>query len=225
MANKGYTSQDLVAAYLGSTFTPSQITQCVQIIGQVEAYIDRVTRRNGGWLQTAITSEQYDLNNIGIRLFLRSRPVASVQSILVRTYQVGDPGQTLVAGTDYEFIDPVRGLVILSATYDSEAAYSGYDDYGGSAIYSDAGALLRSGLTYGSLAEVSYTPGTPLPADLTNAATQLAAHWMEYTIYPGRFGVGTTRTEDQSVQLLGGMTRDIPTEVQRIVGNYRRLLL
>ena len=227
MANKGYTTTDLIGQYMGITLTSSQITVATTIIGEVESYIDRRVRRDGGWLQPPIIAEQYDLNNTGIRIFLRARPVATVESIVVRTYQVGDTGQTLLAGTDYELVDPKRGLVILAASYDSEAAYSGYDDYGGSAIYSDAGALLRSGLTYGSFAEISYTPGTMLPLEIQQAATQLAAHWLEYQLHPERYGLTDIKTSDQMVRIDGGMagTRDIPKEVADVLVANRRLLL
>lgn len=224
MTNKGYTTNAAVASYLGVTLTTAQQAQCDALIGEAENWIDFTARRQ--WIAPPITGEVYDLANLGTRLYLRTVPVASIQSIQTRTYVPGDQPYTLTAGVEYELIDPSIGLVTLSTAYGSAAWYSDYAAQGGSLIYSEAGALLDPQAHVGALALVSYTPAAPVPGDIAQAATMLAAHWLEYTLFPQRFDVAELRTADQTLKLIAGPNgRTLPQEVVDLVRGRRTVIL
>src|SRR5947209_3795389 len=110
MTARGYTSLTNVQTMLGSpTLTVAQQAEVTNILPDVEDFIDQWTQQT--WAQPAITGEQYDLLRDWV--YLRVTPVASIQSVLVRTRAIADPGVTLTANVDYELQDAKRGLVVF----------------------------------------------------------------------------------------------------------------
>jgi hypothetical protein len=191
---KGYSSADQVAAYLGQTLTPAQQTQAVIWLDAAEAVVDGIAHTS--WLTGAVVAEQYSLNNRGTRLYLRQTPVTSVQGITVRSFLVGDTGQVLTAGVDYELLDPTAGLVLLSNVYQSNAYFQSYGDYGGAVGY--VGPVPAGGPGYGQLALVSYTPLQAIPPSVALATAQIVAFWLTNEIHPERYGLTSVRTADQA---------------------------
>ena len=224
---RGYTTPLDVAAYLGTTFNRDQAVMVNTRIGQAEDFIDQIVRRGdsqsgtGGWLNGPITNEQYDLTNVGARIYLRDVPVASVQSVTIRSHQVGDVGTILVAGTDYELQDPLAGLIVFSASYGT----STYGGYAGAAGYNQAGRLIGTGFSLGSFAKVSYTPSQPVPGDIQMATMQLVAHWIQYNINPQRYGIGATKTGAQTITLSQNGVLVFPPETMKLIMNNVRLLV
>lgn len=162
MTYKGYCQPTDVANLLGRTLTTSQTSEATTLIAATESYIDRETRR--AWIVPPITAERYDLR--GRTLYLRWRPVTSIQQLQGRSDAVGDTLYTLVSGTDYELLDPNLGEVLVSWGF-----------YG------------RHRVIF-----ASYTPnlGT-VPADITYAATLIVANSLIFTILPDSYGIAQTR--------------------------------
>jgi hypothetical protein len=113
MANRGYTTNSAVAAFLGLTLTAGQQSEADTLIGSAEQYIDRETRR--GWILPPITGERYNLTTPTI--YLRSHPITSVQSIVTRTQAIGDAPYTAIAGVDYEVFDLLLGQINFSSGF------------------------------------------------------------------------------------------------------------
>jgi hypothetical protein len=190
-AAKGYTSRERVARYLGRTLTTEQMDQADALIASAEAWIDRRTHR--AWLVASpIVDELHQLD--GAVLYLKQRPVTSVSSVKVRSASVGATETALVAGTDYELLDPVNGVLSLGSS-----TYLGY------------------------LAKVSYVhSGPPVPEDIALAATMLVATFLQpaldgvgANVQSYRVGgeLQVTFTED-----------DLPKAVKGLVNPYRRLV-
>lgn len=204
---KGYCQILDISLHLGmissglTTLTTDQQTRANDLIAAAEAYIDRETRK--GWLLPPITSERYTL--LEPVLYLRSRPVASVQSIETRTTQVGDTLTTLTQGTDYELLDPDRGEVRFVAGY-------GASDPNAPRMFFAP-----------SIAFVSYTPNLPVPADITLAATQIAAASLVLSIYPERAGMTQLQLAENATMQFSqdGFNMLVPATAQRIIDGYR----
>lgn len=146
-----------------------------------------------GWLLGPITNEIYDLWQPVI--YLRHAPVTSVQSVQTRTLTVADTLQTLTSLVDYELIDANRGEVVLVSGYWSRH----------------------------SIALVSYTPNLPVPQDISQAATLIAAYSMTTSIYPDRFGVAQALADQHTrvVYTDDGVSIQIPDTAQAIMDGYR----
>lgn len=117
MVAKGYTSVVRIEEYLDRKLTPVQSSAANRIMEPAEQWIDRKIGRQY-WtaagnppLQT-VTTERYLPQ--AILLYLRSRPVASIQSVTSRDVAIGSTPSVLTAGTDYELTDAESGLVLLS---------------------------------------------------------------------------------------------------------------
>lgn len=185
---KGYTTMAAVQAYLGITLTPAQSAQATALMGQAEAFVDSYTRRSWSPSTVTLTGEQYDLLRDWV--YLRSTPVVAIQSVTVRTRQIGDAGQTLTAGTDYELQNAATGFVVFNAGY-GEQRDSLADAF--SDVWSapevpalTPGAPQMIARTY---ALISYTASQPVPADIAHATTLLVAHDMALQIDPTRYGL------------------------------------
>lgn len=223
MAAKNYTTVDAVAAYLGTAFTSDQEVQATALLPIAENFIDVETQGNGGWLNGPIVSEQYDLANSGRKFYLRSTPVASVQSIYRRTLKVGDTPILLVAGTDYELLNPSTGEVLLSEMV-AYSNYRGYGFYGDPAWNPEWGNIGGIALGFGMVALVSYTPVQSCPPLITQCATEIVAYWMQNNIHPERYGVDSLGTQTDKIafnkMLAGGC---FPANIDRYFNDYNRV--
>ena len=166
MTIRGYTSVERVEHHSGRTFDDAQRAECSLLLPVAEAWIDGYTRRTWG-TTTAIAGEPhrleaptwlrgagavdvvYDLSFYPpLTVRLRTRPVASVEAVSVRTTAVGSTPLALVAGTQYELLDAEQGLLSVA------------NGYGG------------------WVAQVDYTPAVPVDPRVELAATKLCAAWM-----------------------------------------------
>lgn len=158
MAARGYTTRDLVAAELGRTLTADQQVQADGLIEEAEAYVDRVTGK--AWLTTSpATAEAHRV--VGGVVYLDRTPVVAITTVTVRTRSIGSVATTLTAGSTYELIDAVNGLLAVG-------------DYGDDAIVT-----------------VTYTHANPLPvpADVRGVTTRMVANRMRGRLDPSMAGV------------------------------------
>ncbi len=216
MAARGYSSLANVTSFLGqASLSTQQQNEVNNILPSVEDYIDLYTRRT--WGQPAITNEQYDL--LKDWLYLRVVPVASIQSVLVRTRAIADPGVTLTAGTDYEMQDAQRGLVVFTSGYGDPGADLALDQFTDNNNDPGPQPNLSIGESYTiprSYALISYTPAATVPTPITRAATMLCAHWLRYNINPTAFSVQSQRDGERA-----RVWREItPPDVSAILDRY-----
>lgn len=204
---KGYTTRALVADELGRVLTVAQQTQCDGLIGEAEAYVDRVTGK--AWLTTSpVADELHTLTSPLV--YLDKTPVASVTAVATRSPAIGATWTALVAGSGYELLDPATGALAVGV-------YPGHDVVINTTTAGAEGALLR----------VSYTHTSPLPVpgDIQRATTLLVAAWLLPRLDPSRAGVESVSVgqgdiavryrDDQDPQ------RPVPPLVDRILAGYR----
>ena len=214
MAIKGYTTAAAIASYLGRALTAPQLAQAAALVGAVESYIDGTTRR--GWLLPPVAGERYDL--FGPEIYLRSAPVASVEALSTRSRRVGDVQTALTAGTDYELVDPDQGLVLLAGGL--------IPDFSTSDIPAWTTIGPRRG-TPARYATVSYTPNLPVPADIAQAAAQLAAFWLVNQLDPARYGIARISYGHELTLAFSRMQTDgmIPEDVQATLLRNRLVIV
>ena len=144
-----YTDAYRVADYLGSALTAAQEAQVASLIPAAGEWIESYTGRSYG-LSDPVVGETHALlwNARGGVVYLRNRPVASVQAVRARYPLVGATATTLTAGQHYELLDPDHGTLLLDASCP------------------------------GDRIEVDYTPNVPVGPKVQLAATILVAHWL-----------------------------------------------
>jgi hypothetical protein len=203
---KGYTSVELVADEVGDALTDELVPHCNTLIAQAEAYIDRFTGR--AWLVSSpITDELHTV--VGPYLYLRSAPVTAITAFKVRVGAVGAPDITLVAGSQYELINPTNGIVLVNATYPF-----GYDVVVNTTEYA------------GYIAKISYTAATPVPGDIERAATLLVAQWLTSRLNTDMRGVKSYAVGSSGDTLnLTFQDANVPTDVMQILQGRRRMVL
>ena len=138
-----------VADYLGVDLTGLQLIQVDRLLPAADQWIARYTGRAFG-LDAPLTGERH--TPMGGLVFLRNRPVASVQAVRLRSWYIGATSEALVPSVSYELVD------------------------------GEAGVLAVSSHAVGNLLEVDYTPGQTVPGDVAHAATVLVASWLRPTI-------------------------------------------
>ena len=158
---KGYTSIARLQEFLDRQLTPSQAGAATRLMGAVEEWIDHRTDRRywtaaGNPPAQTVTGEAYVPD--GALVYLRSRPVLSIQSVTSRPVGVGTVATALVAGVDYELTDGDSGLVTVT------------------------GAHAQHILTF------AYTIGGSMPDCVRVAATLLLAHWLRPALDADSFG-------------------------------------
>lgn len=208
---RGYTSRALVADELGRVLTVGQQVQCDGLIGEAEAYVDRVTGR--AWLTTSpVADELHTL--VSPLVYLAKTPVASVTAVATRSPAIGSVWTALAAGSGYELLDPATGALTVSGFGSGDVVIN-------TTTAGVEGMLLR----------VSYTHASPypVPGDVQRAATLLVAAWMLPRLDPSRAGVASVSVgqgdldvryrDDQDPQ------RPVPPLVDRILAGYRGVVL
>lgn len=192
MTVKGYSSVEEVQGLVGMTFDETQEDQVLRLIEAAESFIDWATDRSTWGSNTPIVDEYYSMG--GPRLYLKSVPVTSIESIKVGTYNVLGT-ITLVPTANYDLVDPINGLVVLSP--DVTDPYFTYD-----------------------YLHVSYTPAVTLPAHLKLATAQLVAHWLSIHFDPARlsYSLYTLGDGDLSARPING----IPKEILEMLDTFRK---
>lgn len=105
-AEKGYTTGRRVAAYRGAVLTDAELGRIEPLIMAAEATIDGETGRS--WLGGAIEDEAHPL--YGPAIWLDNKPVASIQSVAVRTLGLTST-TVLVADSTYYVRDLNAGAL------------------------------------------------------------------------------------------------------------------
>ena len=144
---------------------------------------------------------------VGPYVYLRDTPVASVGTVTGRYYGSTAPA-TLTVNSDYELTDLNRGLLVLPAY--------------GRAVDVDGFPLLGP---YYDYLQVSYTPGTAVPARVNRAATILAAEGMTTTLAGGNRGVIERTAGDLTLRFAPPATTPqatMPAEVVTLLAPLRR---
>lgn len=218
---KGYTDSDSVARYLGISLSADQEIQAQTLIANAENFIDSETQGNGGWLNGPIVSEQYDLRNVGHRFFLRSTPVATVESIYRRTNKVGDTPVLLTANVDYELLNTQTGEVLLAESSMWGATAYSYGDPAWNPEWGNIGGIALSG---GLVALVSYTPVQSVPALISQCATEVVAFWLDNNIHPERYGVASEKTGVQTISYAKMKVEGcFPASIDRYFNDFNRI--
>lgn len=189
---KGYCTRTDVANLLGITFTSTQNTEADTLINMAEQYIDRETRR--GWIIPPIVNERYNLRTS--TLYLRYRPIASVQQIRTRTTAINDLLSTAIANVDYEIFD------LNLAQINFQPGYAGPR----------------------AVAFVDYTPNlNAVPADINYAATLIVANTMFPVLNPGIYGIakGVVDRDVQMTYTDQASQLRIPEQAREIIVGYR----
>jgi hypothetical protein len=106
-----YADATSLALYLGRSLTTAEAASASAAAAAATAYIDWVTGMC--WQGLTVTGELQTVPTTGI-VQLDRRPVASVTMVTARWLILGETPVTLVAGTDYELIDPLNGYVLVN---------------------------------------------------------------------------------------------------------------
>lgn len=201
---RGYSTVGSVAQYLNTTLSAAGSAEGTAALSAAEEAIDAYTGR--AWLTGAITNERVMVE--GPYIYLRALPVSSVSAVTGRYYG-STATTTLAVDVDYEEYDLTRGLLIFSS-YHPHLDSQGFPAYGRPYDY----------------LQVSYTPGTALPASITRAATIIAARGMRSYVTGGAgdavertAGDVTLRFDPSAIQA------PWPAEVTKLLAPYRRSLV
>jgi hypothetical protein len=204
---RGYSTAGSVAQYLNTTLTAAGTAEAIAALSAAEETIDDYTGR--AWLTGVVTTERVPLD--GPYVYLRDTPVASVGTVTARYYGSTAP-TAMVLNTDYEEADLTRGLLVLSS-------------YGNGL---DADGFPRHGRGYDYL-QVSYTPGTAVPARVARAATILAARGMQPSQTGGNLDVVERTAGDVTWRVApassGTKAETLPAEVTTLLAPLRRGLI
>lgn len=212
------TTAAAVFTHLGVTPTAAQTTEATALLGAADAAIQNYCGRN--WLTGAITDELHQPD--GPRLYLRQRPVASIQSVKGRK-AFNATATTLVANTDYEVRDLTTGLLLLG---------SGALEWPPQG--NPAPALSRQPWSFPyAFVTISYTPTATVPADVALAATMLVASWIGVTLSAGALAPGATiigkKVADTEMRYSTGSGTatdgDLPSSVQALLRPYASQLV
>lgn len=150
-----YADAASLAIYLGRSLTAPETAAASSACAAATDYIDRYVGKS--WQGTTISGEVQTVMGPTVRL--DRVPVASITSATARPPLVGATPRMLVAGTDYELIDPLNGVLLVSGY--------GYVD----AVISTEGCV-------GTVLTITYVVGSPAPAAIQQAANIIAAQYL-----------------------------------------------
>lgn len=144
-----YCTPESLELYLGRNLTDAESGSAPGACLASTDFIDRYTGKS--WQGTTISGELQTV--LGPTVRLDWRPVASVTSITARSLTVGAAARVLVAGTDYELLDPLNGILLVNAPYD----------------------IITTTAITGTVLTVTYVTGAVVPAAISLAANIIAA--------------------------------------------------
>lgn len=149
-----YATAESLTIYLGRDLTGPEEDAAGPSCAAASDYIDRVVGKS--WQGRTVGGELQTVPSNGI-VRLDYRPVASVTSVTSRSLIVGETPRVLVAGTDYELIDPLNGQILVNGY--------GYD------------VITTTGCA-GQVLTIAYVVGTAVPSDIAMAANIIAAGYL-----------------------------------------------
>jgi hypothetical protein len=183
-----YTDSAKIANYLGVTLTGPQQNQAGVAAQAASDWIDLFKART--WqAATPVTDELHTL--IGDRVYLNSRPVATITTVKTRASAFVGFGWTTLAVGQYELLDATNGVLLIQ----------------GWSASSDA------------LVQVSYTHATQPPAQIAFAATMIAASLLGPTIRPNTSGLESVSVGQNDVAVKFSVDYgSVPTEALSLLG-------
>lgn len=202
---RGYSTVAAVGRYLGTTIDAvDTVLEAQAALAAAEELIDDYTGR--AWLTGAVITERVPLD--GPYVYLRDTPVASIGTVTAGYYG-STASTTLVLNTQYEVSDLNRGLLVLASA--------------GNGL--DADGFPRYGRSYDYL-QVSYTPGSAVPARVARAATILAARGIRPTLTGGNSDVVERTSGDMTLRFdPSALQAPLPAEVTTLLAPLRRGLI
>lgn len=184
-----YTDIERIEARSGVDLSAEQEAEATRLIPAAELFIDQYTGVH--WpLATTVSAETQRVYSNRVRL---SRPpIASVETVRLRSAAANDPGRVLDA-SEYELADALRGVLLLP--------------YGAWPAPPDYGAVWRP--IWGPYVQVSYTreplAGEPLVDPRVElAATELVLYWLTPLLYGGGASSGEGPSTGGGVNLPAG---------------------
>lgn len=148
------TASDVVAV-LQRDPTDAELGLLPQLVSAASEWIDQYTGRS--YAPQVIVNETQRI--YGPILYLRQKPVASIQAVRMRLPYAGAATWSLVSPTGYELLDPAAGKVTVGwqIQFPSDIQDTSWYNY---------------------LIEFDYTVSAAVPARVTQAAARLAAYWL-----------------------------------------------
>lgn len=194
---KSYATVADVEAILGRTLTPEQAAQATALLEAATAAFDGETGRSFADA-TPVVGEERRL--VWPDLYLERAPVASVQRVRARAPSIGATAQDLVAGRDYDLVQPGEGRVRLTVA---------------------TGTILTVDYTPALV---------PAPTDVGQATAQWATAWLTPTLSPGAQGVEQVSVGMGELVMrfrdpvASREDAAIPPSVEGVLARYRRLV-
>lgn len=191
-----YTDATKIAAYLGVTLTAPQIVQAGVLAQAASDWIDRYTGKT--WQATSpVTDEMHTLARD--RVYLNSRPVATITTVKTRAAAFVGFGWTTLAASQYELLDGANGVLLIRG-------WSASSD---------------------ELVQVTYTHTTnPAPSVIGLAASMIAAAWLSQSMRPNTQGVDSISVGQGDIQVKFAASRgNVPQEALAILNGYRSVVI
>jgi hypothetical protein len=193
-----YCTPESLELYLGRALTDAESDSATGACLAATDFIDRYTGRS--WQGTTITGELQTVRGPTVRLDWR--PVASVTSVTARSLTVGATARVLVAGTDYELLDPLNGILLVNAPYD----------------------IITTTTIAGTVLAVTYVTGAVVPAAISLAANIIAAAYAVGGSAASGAGRGIQKLEAGSAKITYDpieKTVAIPPTAYELLAAYR----
>lgn len=105
-----YADATSLALYLGRDLTAAEAASASAACAAATDYIDRYVGKS--WQGVSVSGELQTVYAPTVRL--DRAPVASVASVTARSLVVGETPRVLVAGTGYELIDTLNGMLLVN---------------------------------------------------------------------------------------------------------------
>jgi hypothetical protein len=183
-----YTDANKIALYLGVTLTGAQQNQAGVAAQVASDWCDRHLARS--WqAATPVTDEMHTM--IGDRVYLNSRPVATITTVKTRAAAFVSFGWTTLAVGQYELLDATNGVLLIQGWSASSAA----------------------------LVQVTYTHTTEPPSNVAFAATMIAASLLGPTIRPNTSGLESVSVGQNDVAVKFSVDYgSVPSEALSVLG-------
>lgn len=136
--------------------TSAELTLLPGLVATASEWIDQYTGRS--YAPQSLINETQRI--YGPLIYLRQKPVASIQAVRMRLPYAGAATWALTSPTGYELLDPAAGRMTVGwqIQFPSDIQDTSWYNY---------------------LLEVDYTVSAAVPARVTQAAAMLAAHWLQ----------------------------------------------
>jgi hypothetical protein len=188
--------------YLGRALTDAESDSAIGACLAATDFIDRYT--GSSWQGTTISGELQTVTGPTVRLDWR--PVSAITSVTARSLVVGATPRSLVAGTDYELVDALNGVLLVNAAYD----------------------VITTTMSAGTVLTVTYVVGAVVPAAISLAANIIAAAYAVGGSAASGAGRGIQKLEAGSAKITYDpieRTVAIPPTAYELLAAYRPAVL